>query len=126
MIFCSDGERLSIELGRALRPGEYKCKLFHMKLSDMVDDHEKITFLTDWILCNGASVENIKREILARITKIDPKYDIAFDCIRLRRKSGKTPGQVYLDTEVFGEDILTGSISEVQIFMFFHSDCEYS
>lgn len=109
----SDGERLSIELGRALRPGEYKCKLYHMKLSDMVDDYEKITFLCEWILCKGASVEKTKRDILAHITKIDPKYDISYDCARLRRKTGKTPAQIYVDNEIFGEEIVIGSISEV-------------
>lgn len=84
-----------------------------MKLSDMVDDHEKITSLCEWILCRGATVEKTKRDILAHITKIDAKLDMAFDCARLRRKVGKTPGQVYLDNEVFGEDIIITSISEV-------------
>lgn len=111
--FNSDGERLSIELGRALRPGEHKCKLFYMRLSDMVDDYEKIILLCEWILCKGATVEKTKRDILAHIAKIDPKYDVAFDKCRLRRKVGKSPAQIYMNEEVIGEDFSLTVITEV-------------
>lgn len=86
----------------------------------MVDDYEKITFLCEWILCKGATVNKTKRDILAHITKIDPKYDIALDCARLRRKNNKSPGQIYMNNEIFGEDISLSSITEVSMEWIFH------
>lgn len=101
-----DGERLNIELGRALRSGEYKCKVHYMKLAETVDENEKMPFLCDWILCNGASVGKTKREILAHIAGIDPKYDIPYERCRLRKKNGNCPSKIYLDDQKFGDDVV--------------------
>lgn len=101
-----DGERLNIELGRALRSGEFKCKVHYMKLAETIEDNEKIPFLCDWILCNGASVGKTKREILAHIASIDPKYDIPYERCRLRKKNGNCPSKIYLDDQKFGDDVV--------------------
>lgn len=103
---CSDGERLTIELGRALRSGEYKCKVYYMKLSEVNDTSETLTFLCDWILCNGASVGKTKREILAQISSNNPQYEIPYERCRLRKKSTFVPGKIFLDDQVFGDDII--------------------
>lgn len=112
---CSDGERLTIELGRALRNGEYKCKVHYMKLSEITETNENLTFLCDWILCNGATVGNTKREILAQIATNDPPLAIPYERCRLRKKYGAIPAKIYLDNEVFGDDIILLSHSEVSI-----------
>lgn len=109
----SDGERLTIELGRALRSGEYKCKVYFLKLSDVSETNEALTFLCDWILCNGVTVEKTKREILAQIANSDPQYDIPIERCRLRKKSANAPGKIYLDEHVFGDDIALLSNYEV-------------
>lgn len=102
-----DGERLTIELGRALRKGEYKYKVYYLSLVDTVDEIEKITFLCDWILCQGANVGKTKREILAQIVNINPKYNIPYDRCRLRyKKHGRWPGKIYHDDQKFGDDIM--------------------
>lgn len=109
----SDGERLTIELGRALRSGEYKCKVYYMKLADVSETAETLTFLCDWILCNGASVGKTKREILAQIASNDALYDIPIERCRLRKKSANSPGKIYLDDQVFGDDVILLSNYEV-------------
>lgn len=114
--FCriySDGERLTIELGRALRSGEYKCKVYYMKLADVSDTAENLTFLCDWILCNGASVGKTKREILAQIASNDTPYDIPIERCRLRKKNANSPGKIFLDEQVFGDDVFLLSNYEV-------------
>lgn len=101
-----DGERLNIELGRALRAGEYKCKVHYMKLGATIEENEKIPILCDWILCSDANVGKTKREILAHIASIDPKYDIPYERCRLRKKNGNCPAKIYLDDQKFGEDVV--------------------
>lgn len=101
-----DGERLNIELGRALRSGEFKCKVHYMKLAETIEENEKMPFLCDWILCNGANVGKTKREILAHIASIDSKYDIPLERCRLRKKNGNCPSKIYLDDQKFGDEVV--------------------
>lgn len=110
---CRDGERLTIELGRALRNGEYKCKVHYLKLSENIDEMEKMPFLCDWILCNGASIGKTKREILAHISTIEPKYEIAYERCRLRKLNLRSPGKVYVDDQRFSE--YDGLTSDMQV-----------
>lgn len=84
-----------------------------MKLSDVTDTSETLTFLCDWILCNGASVGKTKREILAQIASNNPQYEIPFMRCRLRKKSASAPGKIFLDDQVFGDDVILLSNYEV-------------
>lgn len=113
MCECSEGERLTIELGRALREGEHKCKVFYMKLSDTSDNTEPLSFLCDWILCSGATVEKTKREILAQIASNEQQIEIPYNRCRLRRKCGSAPNKIFFDNQVFGDDIILLSNYEV-------------
>lgn len=101
-----DGERLVIELGRTLRKGEYKYKVFHMKLADVsLPGFEQLPQVCEFIVCSGADVGQIKRAIIAHLATIDAKYDIAFDACRLRLKRYRTPSDIFTDDQRFGEGI---------------------
>lgn len=84
-----------------------------MKLSEINESSELQTFLCDWILCNGASVGKTKREILAQIASNDPQYEIPYERCRLRKKSTYGPNKIYLDDQIFGDDIILLSNYEV-------------
>lgn len=84
-----------------------------MKLSEITEDSDKIVYLCDWILCSGASVGKTRREILAHIATIDPKYNIPLERCRLRKKSGRSPVKIYYDDQKFGDDIILLSNCEV-------------
>lgn len=83
-----------------------------MKLSEISESSDTQPFLCDWILCNGASVGKTKREILAQISN-DPQYEIPYERCRLRKKGTYGPGKIYLDEQVFGEDVILLSNYEV-------------
>lgn len=101
-----DEERLVIELGRALRKGEFKVKLYFLNV-DETTDIEKLPFICDYILRESAEVGQTKREILAHICGLDEKYaKLTFEKTRLRKKSWKTPAQIYTDDQKFGDDII--------------------
>jgi ubiquitin carboxyl-terminal hydrolase 47 len=101
-----DEERLVIELGRALRKGEFKVKLYFLNVGEMTDI-EKLPFICDYILRESAEVGQTKREILAHIRGLDEKYEkLTFEKTRLRKKSWKSPAQIYTDDQKFGDDII--------------------
>lgn len=101
-----DEERLVIELGRALRKGEFKVKLYFLNVSEMTDI-EKLPFVCDYILRESAEVGQTKREILAHMRGLDEKYaHLTFERTRLRKKSWKSPAQIYMDDQKFGDDYI--------------------
>ncbi|XP_020285406.1 ubiquitin carboxyl-terminal hydrolase 47 isoform X2 [Pseudomyrmex gracilis] len=94
-----DGERLNVKLGRALRSGEFKVKLYQL----LIDSAEPYKFLCEWIVSKYMTVGQAKKEILAEIKK---KYDIdiPYEKCRLRKKCYKTASKVFLDEQKF-EDL---------------------
>ena len=101
-----DEERLVIELGRALRKGEFKVKLYYLNVAE-VTDLEKLPFVCDYILRDSAEVGQTKREIIAHIRSLDEKYaNLTFERTRLRKKSWKSPAQIYIDDQKFGDDYI--------------------
>lgn len=92
-------------MGRALRKGEYKCKIHYLKLEDAAsDDFDKMPVVCDWILRNGAEVGQTKREIIAHLSTIEPKFNITYETCRLRKKSYRAPLDIYTDNQQFGDD----------------------
>ncbi|KAL6422951.1 hypothetical protein ACFW04_010448 [Cataglyphis niger] len=94
-----DGERLNVKLGRALRNGEFKVKLYQL----LVDSTEPYKFLCEWIVSKDMTVGHAKKEILAEIKR---KYDIdiPYEKCRLRKKYYKTASKVFLNEQKF-EDL---------------------
>lgn len=90
-----------------------------MKLSEINETSETLTFLCDWILCNGASVGKTKREILAQIASNDPQYDIPYERCRLRKKSTYAPSKIFLDDQKFGDDVIRLSNYEMSVMNIF-------
>lgn len=88
-----------------------------MKLSETNESSDNLTVLCDWILCNGASVGKTKREILAQIATNEQQYEIPYERCRLRRKCGSAPGKIFLDKQVFGDDIILLSNYEVDFLL---------
>ncbi|XP_066582168.1 ubiquitin carboxyl-terminal hydrolase 47 [Prorops nasuta] len=95
------GTKITIKLGRALRSGEFKVKLYQLLFEF---SEPRISFLCDWILSEGKNVGEAKKEILDELKR---KYnvDIPHEMCRLMRKSGKTPSKVFLDDQEFEESV---------------------
>ncbi|XP_036142205.1 ubiquitin carboxyl-terminal hydrolase 47 isoform X2 [Monomorium pharaonis] len=94
-----DGERLNVKLGRALRNGEFKVKLYQL----LINSIEPYKFLCEWIVSKDMTVGHAKKEILAEIKR---KYDvdIPYEKCRLRKKYCKTASKVFLNEQKF-EDL---------------------
>lgn len=97
--FLEDG-KLNIKLGRALRPGEYRVKVYQL----LVNEPDPCKFLIETIFAKKMSVLESKKQILTEI-KEQCDLDIPLSRCRLRKKTWKNPGTVYLDNQLYEEDI---------------------
>ncbi|XP_055620915.1 ubiquitin carboxyl-terminal hydrolase 47 [Toxorhynchites rutilus septentrionalis] len=110
----TDGDRLTIELGRVLRKGEYKVNIYYFNLNEMTEDAEKLPLLCPWIVRNGQLVGNIKRDILAHLAAGDSKYStLTYERCRLRKKFWKSISKVCTDDQKIGDNVQLTSSSDM-------------
>uniref|UniRef100_A0A8C4I497 Ubiquitin carboxyl-terminal hydrolase 47 n=1 Tax=Dicentrarchus labrax TaxID=13489 RepID=A0A8C4I497_DICLA len=104
----SDDNKITIRLGRALKKGEYRVKVYQL----LVNETEPCKFLVDTVFAKGMTVRQSKEELLPQL-KEHCKLDLSIDRVRLRKKTWKNPGTVFLDYHVYEEDISISSNWEV-------------
>ncbi|XP_068965788.1 ubiquitin carboxyl-terminal hydrolase 47-like isoform X1 [Bombus flavifrons] len=95
LVSYEDGEKLWIEIGRALRNGEFTVKLHQFFL-----DSAKSKFLFEWIVSEDMTVGQAKKEILAEM-KRRYNIEIPYERCRLREKCFVLPSKVLLDHQKF-------------------------
>ncbi|XP_077482778.1 ubiquitin carboxyl-terminal hydrolase 47 [Stigmatopora argus] len=104
----SDDNKITIRLGRALKKGEYRVKVYQL----LVNEQEPCKFLVDTVFAKGMTVRQSKEELLPLLRE-QCKLDLSIDRVRLRKKTWKNPGTVFLDYHVYEEDISISSNWEV-------------
>ncbi|KAK6294582.1 hypothetical protein J4Q44_G00354120 [Coregonus suidteri] len=104
----SDDNKITIRLGRALKKGEYRVKVYQL----LVNDAEPCKFLVDTVFAKGMTVKQSKEELMPQL-KDQCNLDLNIDNFRLRKKTWKNPGTVFLDYHVYEEDINISSNWEV-------------
>ncbi|XP_072321546.1 ubiquitin carboxyl-terminal hydrolase 47 isoform X2 [Eucyclogobius newberryi] len=104
----SDDNKITIRLGRALKKGEYRVKVYQL----LINESEPCKFLLDTVFAKGMTVRQSKEELLPQL-KEQCKLDLSIDRVRLRKKTWKNPGTVFLDYHVYEEDISISSNWEV-------------
>ncbi|XP_015193746.1 ubiquitin carboxyl-terminal hydrolase 47 isoform X2 [Lepisosteus oculatus] len=104
----SDDNKITIRLGRALKKGEYRVKVYQL----LVNDPEPCKFLVDAVFAKGMTVRQSKEELLPQLRDLC-RLDLSIDRFRLRKKTWKNPGTVFLDYHVYEEDINISSNWEV-------------
>ncbi|KAK2587743.1 hypothetical protein KPH14_003851 [Odynerus spinipes] len=103
-----DGERLNLKLGRALRNGEFKVKLFQLHIDSITEPYK---FLCETIVSKEMTFGQAKKQILAEIKK---KYniDIPYEKCRLRKKYYNTASKVFLDKQKFEDQLLNQRLDQ--------------
>uniref|UniRef100_A0A8C7JY03 Ubiquitin carboxyl-terminal hydrolase 47 n=1 Tax=Oncorhynchus kisutch TaxID=8019 RepID=A0A8C7JY03_ONCKI len=96
----SDDNKITIRLGRALKKGEYRVKVY-----------QSYSVLYT-VFAKGMTVKQSKEELMPQL-KDQCKLDLNIDKFRLRKKTWKNPGTVFLDYHVYEEDINISSNWEV-------------
>ncbi|KAK9871493.1 hypothetical protein WA026_012864 [Henosepilachna vigintioctopunctata] len=106
-----DGDCLTIKLGRVLRKDEYNVKVYILA----PNSQEPISFLFEHIIAKGQTVSQVLKDIILQAKK-RRLLDLSYQKCRLREKSWKKAKRIYLENEIFGEDILLIS-SVLEIFL---------
>ncbi|XP_032079352.1 ubiquitin carboxyl-terminal hydrolase 47 isoform X2 [Thamnophis elegans] len=104
----SDDNKITIRFGRALKKGEYRVKVYQL----LVNDPEPCKFLIDSVFAKGMTVRQSKEELLPQLRE-QCGLNLTIDRFRLRKKTWKNPGTVFLDYHVYEEDINISSNWEV-------------
>ncbi|XP_069759702.1 ubiquitin carboxyl-terminal hydrolase 47 isoform X4 [Narcine bancroftii] len=104
----SDDNKITVRLGRALRKGEYRVKVYQL----LVNDPEPCKFLLDAVFAKGMTVRQSKEELLPQLRE-QCGLDLGIDRFRLRKKTWKNPGTIFLDYHVYENDINISSNWEV-------------
>ncbi|XP_039605834.1 ubiquitin carboxyl-terminal hydrolase 47 isoform X1 [Polypterus senegalus] len=104
----ADDNKITIRLGRALKKGEYRVKVYQL----LVNNPEPCKFLLDAVFAKGMTVRQSKEELLPHLQD-QCRLDLTIDRFRLRKKTWKNPGTIFLDYHVYEEDINISSNWEV-------------
>ncbi|RXG60069.1 Ubiquitin carboxyl-terminal hydrolase 47 [Armadillidium vulgare] len=97
-----DNNVMKIRLGRALLPDEFKGKVF---LLDPSNSDDPAKFLIDFVIRKKESVAKVKA---AMVKEVNSKCSMELDPtkMRLRKKSWKNPQTIFLDHQIFDDDII--------------------
>ncbi|XP_018115793.1 ubiquitin carboxyl-terminal hydrolase 47-like isoform X2 [Xenopus laevis] len=98
----SDDNKITIRLGRALKKGEYRVKIFQL----LVNEPEPCKFLLDAVFSKGMTVQQSKEELLPLLRE-QCGLDLSIDRFRLRKKTWKNPGTVFLDSHVYENESIS-------------------
>uniref|UniRef100_A0A5F9DI16 Ubiquitin carboxyl-terminal hydrolase 47 n=1 Tax=Oryctolagus cuniculus TaxID=9986 RepID=A0A5F9DI16_RABIT len=104
----SDDNKITIRLGRALKKGEYRVKVYQL----LVNEQEPCKFLLDAVFAKGMTVRQSKEELVPQLRE-QCGLELSIDRFRLRKKTWKNPGTVFLDYHIYEEDINISSNWEV-------------
>nr|XP_045000810.1 ubiquitin carboxyl-terminal hydrolase 47 isoform X2 [Jaculus jaculus] len=104
----SDDNKITIRLGRALKKGEYRVKVCQL----LVNEQEPCKFLLDAVFAKGMTVRQSKEELIPQLRE-QCGLDLTIDRFRLRKKTWKNPGSVFLDYYIYEEDVNISSNWEV-------------
>lgn len=117
LAYFSEGESLSVELGKELQPEEHRAKIFFMRLSELNNETGRLPCVCEWIYTDTLTVPEAKANLIAKLQRIDPaKYQtLTMDNCRLWLKGGRSPIKIFSDDETLGTDIRTTSSMEYLI-----------
>ncbi|XP_037900958.1 ubiquitin carboxyl-terminal hydrolase 47 isoform X2 [Glossina fuscipes] len=121
LVYFSEGEVLSVELGKELLPEEHRAKIYFMRLSEFNNDTARVAFICEWIYTDATPVIVAKKALIAKLQRIDGvKYKtLTLDNCRLWLKGGRSPIRIYADNETMGSDVLSSASME-----FIIQECE--
>ncbi|EPY74169.1 ubiquitin carboxyl-terminal hydrolase 47 [Camelus ferus] len=91
---------------------EFESVRLNETLSSFSDDNKPCKFLLDAVFAKGMTVRQSKEELIPQLRE-QCGLELSIDRFRLRKKTWKNPGTVFLDYHIYEEDINISSNWEV-------------
>lgn len=104
----NDDSKVRVKYSRALKKGEHQLKVFLLNPTEK----EPFKYFCDWIVTDGMTVKQCKELLQPEICQ-RCGIDVPVENLRMRRKNWKNPGTVYVDSQVFEENIQVYASFEV-------------
>ncbi|XP_077867523.1 ubiquitin carboxyl-terminal hydrolase 47-like [Saccoglossus kowalevskii] len=95
-----DDSKIAVRLGRALKKGEYRVKVYQL----LVNDPEPCKLLFEWIFAKGMTVLESKQQIIEEMNRMYDT-DTPVERCRMRKKTWKNPGTIFLNDQIYEDDI---------------------
>ncbi|XP_011405885.1 PREDICTED: ubiquitin carboxyl-terminal hydrolase 47-like [Amphimedon queenslandica] len=108
-----DGSKLIVRLGRELRRGEKRIKLYLLQ----VNNTEFCKYMMESIVAEDIPVRELKKQIIEEVKVLGIDFVLELDKMRLREKNGVSPGRVYLDHERIGDDWIFATNKEIHVYV---------
>lgn len=115
LVYFSEGETLTVELGKELQPDEHKAKIFFMRLSELNNETGRLPCICEWIFTHSTTVAAAKASLVSKLHRIDNiKYkSLNIENCRLWLKGGRRLIKILSDDETLGSDIRSTAAMEV-------------
>ncbi|XP_046669066.1 ubiquitin carboxyl-terminal hydrolase 47-like isoform X1 [Homalodisca vitripennis] len=100
-------DTLVVRLGRQLTCDEHRIKVYQLVLNST----QPIKYLCEWIIAKGITVGQTKKEIINDLNK--KHMNLEYNRCRMRKKNWKNVGRIYLDSQVWVDDVMVYSNGDV-------------
>ncbi|KAH8380294.1 hypothetical protein KR009_009786 [Drosophila setifemur] len=106
LVFLTEGETLTVELGKNLQPDEFKAKIHFLRLGDLDNETSRLPCVCEWVYNANTTVEQAKQELVAKFHRMDAKYaTLTVENCRIWLKGGRSPIKILGNEETLYSDI---------------------
>ncbi|KAH8246218.1 hypothetical protein KR038_005214 [Drosophila bunnanda] len=120
LLRLTEGETLTVELGKTLQPDEFKAKIHFLRLGDLDNETSKLPCVCEWVYNSNTTAEQAKQELVAKLHRMDAKYaTLSVENCRIWLKGGRSPIKILANDETLYCDMRSTSTAE-----FIVQECE--
>ncbi|XP_017129460.1 ubiquitin carboxyl-terminal hydrolase 47 [Drosophila elegans] len=120
LVLLTEGETLTVELGKNLEPDEFKAKIHFLRLADVDNETSKLPCVCEWVYNANTTAEQAKKDLVAKLHRIDAKYaTLTVDNCRIWLKGGRIPIKILANDETLYCDMRSTIAAE-----FIVQECE--
>jgi len=115
LVYFNEGETLTVELGKTLEADEHKAKIYFLRLADLDNETAKLPCVCEWVYTSTTTTEQAKRELVAKLHRIDAKYEsLNVDNCRIWLKGGRSPIKIFDNEDTLYCDMRSTIAAEVR------------
>ncbi|XP_017048524.1 ubiquitin carboxyl-terminal hydrolase 47 [Drosophila ficusphila] len=120
LLLLTEGETLTVELGKNLESDEFKAKIYFLRLADVDNETSKLPCVCEWVYNANTTAEQAKKDLVAKLHRMDAKYaTLTVENCRIWLKGGRIPIKILANDETLYCDMRSTIAAE-----FIVQECE--